>query len=253
MRFAAIALTTLLVCANLVFGLTGAQGASDSIQPTPVQFGKRTPAEHAWSRAYGRSTAPDQIGKLRQTVEYAKDHNEHGMGITGTICCGGVPGEPPPPLERMRRIACGADTILLGSAKRSAAHLFDDDSYVYTSYDFSVKEVFKDVESKLLRNGSVIEVTRPGGQILVDGIKIVAETEAEKPLLADSDYVLFLRYASGADGYMLAAGAEIYVVNGRSYETMSVGCSSAGLPRKGSTDELLSFVRTAAVGPCDAK
>lgn len=252
--FFAFGFAAVLFCCAAIDAQNSTQNPTISFEPTTVEFGKHTTIEDAWSKAYGRVTRPREKGELRETVEYAKEHGlTEGMGISGVSCCSGIPGEPPPPLERLRWMACGSDAIVLGSAKRTAAHLFDDDSYVYTSYDFIAKEILRDNPANHIERGAMIQLTLPGGFVMIDGIKILAEMEDEKPLLPGPYYVMFLRYVPGADGYMLSDRAEIYVINGNAYETMAVGCSSAGLPRKGATDELLSFVRTAAAGPCETK
>lgn len=100
--------------------------------------------------------------------------------------------EPTYPDPELHAIACGADSIMVGQPTSSETDLTESQDFLYTDYRFRVESVLK--TSPGLTNGGEIIVTRPGGELTLNGRKV--KTKAlDFPLFEiGTRYLLFLRY-----------------------------------------------------------
>src|SRR5207253_2143463 len=90
-----------------------------------------------------------------------------------------IPGDPDSPLmtstQYLKILSCKADAVVIGQIKNKTAHMTDDEEYIYSEYPLMVAEVLKNNPSAPIQVEKVIEVTRPGGIIELDGRRIRVE------------------------------------------------------------------------------
>lgn len=157
------------------------------------------------------------------------------------------PGYTPPPF--LNAIACEADAVVVGVlGGASASDLTDDGHFIFTDYELTVEEVVKDNAAAPLRQGGGIVVTRPGGEVRLNGRSVRALDDAFKPFAAGGRYVLFLRYVPATGAYR-AFGSGSFRLDGDRVVKLGDAASQWGRVE----DEKAPFmadVHAAAVGPC---
>jgi sortase (surface protein transpeptidase) len=136
-------------------------------EATVVQRGQLTEKEREYSKEYKKMYSYRKGYKLSQLAEAAKRNgNRQEVGVSI--------GEPSIPTvgtafpvtekltgkEFLGNLSCSADAVVLGSVSSKTAHLTEDETFVYTEYEFSVKEVLKNNSASFI-DGNTIQITRP--------------------------------------------------------------------------------------------
>jgi hypothetical protein len=112
-----------------------------------VQKGQITEKERAYSKEYKELYSYHQGRKFTEMIE-----ESNGIGNTTSelgASVGGheaffLPGVPEiTPDEFFNRLSCKADLIVLGSANNKLSHMTDDETFIYTSYEFLVKDILR--------------------------------------------------------------------------------------------------------------
>lgn len=239
--------TSLMIC--FCVALTAFAQESKREEPTQAEFGKFTTKEHLYSELYkkGQRDGPG----LRSVVEQVKTRGEHYVGLSSTACFTILKAPSVTAEEFLRTRACKADAVLLGSAKRTGAHMVDDETNIYTAYDFSVEEIFKNNPANPIEAGQKIEITRPGGTILLDGVTISISDNIYEALRSSGDYILFLTYVPAANGYMVSGSEGDFLIYGHSYKKLGEAPTYSKLSPTGDTSDLLTALRNAVSLGCD--
>jgi hypothetical protein len=159
------------------------------------------------ARAQGASLTPKQR-------EHAKQYKEFGGGTNLRELAAKQPGDvtvvntPPVAFDFKNRppfltaIVCDADVVVVGVIKgRSQSQLTEDESFVFTDYEAAVEEVIKDNPAAPLHPGSAITISRPGGEITLNGKSVRALDESFRPFEMNQRYVFFLRFIPSTGGY----------------------------------------------------
>ena len=223
---------------------------------TVVQKGQVTPDQIEYSKTYRnlyryRLPAP----KLTQMAEAANRRgNEKEIGVTLNVrtrpTIGNVPelsGE-----ALLTSLACTADAVVVGTAIRKTSYLTDDETFIYTAYGFAVDEIVKNNRHGPISAEDVIEVTRPGGLIILDGQTVRVEDRAYEPLKIRGRYVLYLRYVPTAGGYIVASPEGDFEIGAASVRHLSKLGSPDGLKTISNVQEFLIRLRASADSRCQA-
>jgi hypothetical protein len=107
--------------------------------------------------------------------------------------------------EVLKDLSCDADAVVIGYSTQKAAHMLDDESFVYTEYEFLVTDVLKNNYLSPIENKKTISVTRPGGLIKLDNQLIRVEDRSYKPFELKKNYLIFLKYVPSAGGYLASS------------------------------------------------
>lgn len=179
-------------------------------EATPVQRGQTTEKEREYSKEIRRMypfREGIRFGELIRMAEARGNTTETiGVGVgdleVGTARGGG--GQTP--AEFLRKISCGSDVVVIGSVRNKAAHMTDDETFVYTEHEFVVQEVLKNnPAASPIQPNNIIQIVRPGGLILLDNRRIRASDNSYELLQKNKSYLLFLKYVSSARGFIVAS------------------------------------------------
>lgn len=223
---------------------------------TVVQRGQVTAKEREYSKEY-KNLYPDHNGrKLSEISEMGKrrgNTQEAGVSI-------GVPTVPTignSPLINasnfLKDLSCKADAIVLGSVKSKSAHLTEDETFVYTEYEFSVEDVLKNNSLSPVEINNNVQVTRPGGLIKLDNQMIRVEDKSYEPLQIKKRYLLFLRFVPSANGYIVSDVKGDFLLENDSVKKLSKFVLPDELESNKDSQMLLSNVRSSVLTRCEQK
>ena len=200
-------------------------------EATIVQKGRSTEKEKEFSKEY-RKNYPDQ--KANKLSELSKTGNLNGWDKEIGMFLGepSVPtigfGENITATDSLKDLSCAADAVVIGSPTQKAAHMLDDESFVYTEYDFQVTDVLKNNYLSPIESQKSISVTRPGGLIKLDNQLIRVEDRSYKPFELKKNYIIFLKYVPSAGGYVASSVEGDFLLEGNSFKKHS----TRGLPKE---------------------
>lgn len=193
-------------------------------EPTIVISGQRTKKEKEYSKVY-----PKLERKLTGAAEFAPKRGlkEEMLQTLGQPMFMDLGGKPKTGAEFLGDLVCKSSAIVLGYRNGRTAHLTEDESWVYTEYDFVVKDVLKDNPVSPIDNGGTIQVTRSGGLISYSDQVIRVRGPFTVQLKKNKIYLLFLHYVPGANGYSAADFQGDFVQTGNRFAPLS----NYGVPR----------------------
>jgi hypothetical protein len=95
------------------------------------------------------------------------------------------------------------EATIIGTVTDRAAYLSEDETNIYTEYEFKVEDTLKD-STKSLNSGGTIALVRNGGSIRFESGKI-QKNEISKQGTLDNDtrYLLFLKRDNGVDWFIV--------------------------------------------------
>lgn len=230
---------SLILAIMLVTFVALKQQAQTQDDVTVIQPGRQiTEKEKAYDRAYGRSghRKSKKLSQARIPGDFDVMLNAYIDSTSPTLAKGQI----------IEKRVCNADAVIIGRAGNKTTHLNEDETLVYSEYDIIVQEIIKNNASSPIQVNNVIQVTRPSGNIRFNGRLIRFIDGKHTPLLGGNYYLLFLKYAPEANGYIPPDEGNDYLLNGNratptilsSTKGKEVDSEDAGL--------LLNFVRTLA-------
>jgi hypothetical protein len=231
--FVGLFLVACVIAVGIFFFSPSTQGQKKSNdEPTVVQKGQVTEKERAYSKEYKKLYFYRDDRKLTETVQLSKSRGntqEVGVmiGLLDTVMVDDVPF--PTKTEFLQDLSCGADAVVLGSVKSKSAHMTEDETFVFTEYEFSIKDVLKDNAASPIKVKEGIHVTRPGGLISLDGQVIRANDLSYEPLQPGKEYLLFLRFVPAANGYFVSSPDGDFALTDRLVRTLSKTALPDGL------------------------
>jgi hypothetical protein len=244
-----------LIAGAILFAITTyRQQAQDKLQiqqeeeATIVQKGEpKTEREKAYSKKFSNGSKL----KLSDGIKYAQEKNWKGEILRSVV------SEPNQGFRQfsapkfLQFLVCTSDAVVIGSTKSKTAKLTEDESWVYTEYDFLVKEVLKRNPSASLGKNENIQISRSGGLVKLDGYVFRVENTAIQQLKKDKDYLLFLNYVPEANGYIANNSFGDFVLE----DDRLVSLSKAPLPKKIKTDNdyqtITNDIRSSVERGCD--
>ncbi|HEX8564365.1 MAG TPA: hypothetical protein VF648_01760 [Pyrinomonadaceae bacterium] len=193
-------------------------------ESTVVQRGQFTAEERAYSKEYNKIYSKKHGLNLDVLIELG---NSRGKSeVVGTAL--GIPFQAQfnrpvhkSPTKFLMNLSCKSDAVVVGSIKSKAAHLIENETFIYTQYEFWVEDIVKDNTASPITVNEIIQVTRPGGLIKINEQLIQAEDRKYAPLEANKKYLLFLKFVPAAKGYMVADVDGDFVLEGDSFKTIS--------------------------------
>jgi len=246
---ASIGISGFLLTNSSTQGQQNSQQDPDDV-PTIVKIGNRTEKEKKYSKEY-KKLYPNQNQKLTDGITLAKSRGYSGV-ITKSLGIPMIPtiGTSPTAKEFLANLACKSDAIVFGAAKSKTSHLTDNESWVYTEYEFAVKDVLKDNSALSIPRGGTIQITRPGGFVKLDGHVFRIKDSLYEQLKKNMEYVLFLSFVPSTEGYLVSNPKGDFKLQGNKFK----GLSKIGLPEElnGNLDvqQLIGDLRDAVSANC---
>jgi hypothetical protein len=239
-------LIVLAVTASVLAALQLQKQSDTPEEPTPVRQEVKTEKELEHSRIYKKEyewRGGKKLSNLR-----GKDE------IKVILAPPSVPGDPslPPPTanEFLRKRTCAADAVVLGIVKDKSSLLTEDETFTFTQYNLAVEEVLKNNAAAAIQPNSIIDVTRPGGAIHLNGRVIRAVDLSFPPLKLSGRYLLFLKFIRSTGAYKaFGRTGDFELENGR-YTPLTKESLPSEFQSGGDAATLLAAVRAAAPGDC---
>jgi len=173
---------------------------------TPIQPGVMTEKQEQHSKLYSQYNTRNKIQDLLKL-------NDDGIQIIRGLPLPFDSGQVRSEADEIKRMTCAADTIVLGTVKKSASQITEGQSFLFTDYVLLVQQVLKNNSRSLLQQEAEIMITRPGGAVLIDNKRVTAIDKSIPPLRRGKQYLLFLRYLPETDSYASIETGESYEVN----------------------------------------
>src|SRR5262249_12105976 len=210
---------------------------------SPVQQGQMTDRQRIHSRFYSGYRQRMSGKTISDLVAQAKDNSPKDRIRGVELMIGMEPAltESETPAAYFGRLARSSDAVVRGTVVKKMSQVTEDGGFVFTDYDFEVREVLKNTGRSSLDNGSVITLTRPGGKIVEDGVIIKVTDHAFTPLPMNRDILLFLQLIEETGSYKATSGTGAFELQGSSVRPLTEEHFPPGV-LAGDVD---SFLRTA--------
>ena len=185
--------------------------------------------------------------KLRDVVKTAKGD----VGLNRRTPFRGSGGHTLASLpELLQPTACKADAIVIGTVASKTSLLTEDEEYIFTDYDVNVEEVLKHRQVPPIQIHDHITVTRPGGEIQIDGKKVVAVDESFQPLEANKRYLLLLELIPLTGAYRAVNDSSSFLLQGDRVINLSTSIRE-GLLENESPQLFADIIRQAVTTGCE--
>lgn len=186
---------------------------------TPVQEGVMSEKQKEQSKLYIDYKGPKKLADLLN--QQSDSANE-----TTVTAMPGLPelspvGELSTPETFLQNLAAKSDAIVVGTIASKSSQLTENGTFIFTDYDVAVKEVLKDNKANTIQPQSIIEVTRPGGRVLLQGRAITARDKNFKPLEIGEPYLLFLKYVPTTNSYHAVSDKGSFKLTGNKVEPLT--------------------------------
>lgn len=99
--------------------------------------------------------------------------------------------------ETLNQLSCGSDLVVLGKLGKGTSSPTVDQGYIYTDWDLTVEQVFKDTTTQTVQPRQTIVVTRPGGELTVSGRHVYALPAGFPKFHSGEEVVLYLKALPG--------------------------------------------------------
>jgi hypothetical protein len=249
-----------LIGATILFAIaTFRQQAQDKSQPqedepTVVKKGQVTDKEHEYSKEY-KELYIERKGRKLSEISQVAALSGNTQEVRVIIGEPNVPTIIPKPAasssEFLRDLSCKADAIVFGYVKNKSAHLTEDETFVFTEYEFSVQEILKDNSASPIEINNSIQLTRPGGVIKLDSQIIRVEDRSYAPLQMKNKYLLFLRFLPSTNGYVVSSFKGDFMLQGNSFKKLSLRALPKELENNNDSQILLNNVANSVKAGCN--
>jgi len=144
----------------------------------------------------------------------------------------------------LQTLTCKSDVVVRGNVLASNAYLTEAETFTFTEYIFEVSQMlYGSTET------NVIAVSRPGGKVKIGDLTLHAQDRSYDQLEKGSEYILFLKYLSSANGYLVTDPRADFRVQG----SWTFSISPVGVPRElrdGDTNLFVRRISSAAKAVC---
>jgi hypothetical protein len=94
--------------------------------------------------------------------------------------------------DELAALARSSDAVVVGTTAKQYSALTAQHTFVYSDWAITVTKVFKNTSPILAQEGTVITVARPGGELVVQGQRVVAHDSSFPEFVMGHEYVFFL-------------------------------------------------------------
>jgi hypothetical protein len=225
----------------------------DADEPTVVKKGQISDKEREYSKEYKNLYADRNGPKLTDLSESSKKKgNKKEIGVSI-----GVPTIPTigsfSPInasEFLKNLSCNADAVVIGVVNKKYSHLTEDETFIYTEHEFLIKEILKNNKDSNIEVNNDIQITRPGGLIKLDNQIIRAEDKSYAQLQTGKTYLLFLKFVSKANGYMVSNVNGDFVLENNTIKSLSKLSIPEGLKFNEDSEDLINLIKASVSANC---
>ena len=231
---------------GIFFATPRTQGQKEQDGPTVIKKGQITDKERGYSKEYKKLYGNRSDKKLTALKQ------KGGLGIViGPADVAHSSDEPAITANQfLERLACRSDAIVIGAITSKSSHLSDDETFVYSEYDFKIENVIKDNLVSPITSGNTISVARPGGFIKIDEQLIKFDDASYKSLQRNKEYILFLKFLPIVNGYVVADPEGDFIIENKAFKTLSSHGLPNGLEEGIDSGVLVNMVQSAALSNC---
>lgn len=250
----------LAVIAAFLGVVTFSQQAQDKSQqqddePTVVKRGQATQKEREYSKEYKKRYSYHTGRKFSELIERNERRGQKAGDIGVGILEPSSPGErnssPVTASDFLKKLSCEADAIVVGSVKSKTAHMTEDETFIYTAYEFSVQDILKNNLASSIQVNNNIEITRPGGLIKLDDRRIRVTDYSYAPLQKNKEYLLFLRYVPSASGYIVSSREGDFILDNNSFKALGGKSPPEEVSGNNDSQSLLGSIRNSVSAGCN--
>jgi len=255
--FKKVGLITVLILANLLIASLAVKRATSqrtnplsqqTIQQirdeaTPVQEGVVTERQKKHGELFSARFHSGKEGKLRDRVLAGDKDLE--IEVTGDS-----PETFDDSHKFLKNLACSADAVMIVKVKNKSSQFTNDGEFIFTDYEVTVEDTYKNNSQATAQSNSEIVVTRIGGAVQVNGRIARAIDKSFKPLEVGKRYLLFLRFIPSTGAYQTYSGPGAFLL----HADRIVNLTNDSLPQElKNGKEIVSFlaeVRSAIAEAC---
>ncbi|MGI8467438.1 MAG: hypothetical protein ACR2N3_03210 [Pyrinomonadaceae bacterium] len=226
----------------------------DQDEATVVQRGQVTVKEREYSKEYRKLYSYRSGSKLTWLSELGNRRgNKQEVGVSiGVPIIPTIGGSTPVNASNfLKDLSCKADVVVIGLVNNKAAHLTDDETFVYTEYEFSVEDILKNNSAAPIKINNSIQITRPGGLIRLDNQVIRVEDKLYEPLQMKKRYLLFLKFVPSVNGYIVSDAKGDFLLENNSFKKLSKIALPGGLDIDNDSRMLFSNIRASILTGCE--
>jgi len=170
---------------------------------TPVQVGVLTERQRMHSKLFSDFRQGDSQTIVELIAAYKEQKTVYRISVD--VNTPRLSAEVEAPESFFGKLAQESDAVILGRVTSKVSQITEDGRFIFTDYDVTIKEALKGHASAQLRAGTTINVTCPGGKVLIGNtiVKSGGNSIASLPL-NNHDVVLFVKALPQAGDFKLA-------------------------------------------------
>lgn len=115
----------------------------------------------------------------------------------------------------LQSIACDADAIVVGTLRGGVSQPTEENYFIFTDYELSVSSVIKDNPHSPIQPSGNLIVSRPGGEITINGRTVRAIDQFFEPFQTDTEYLLFLKFIPTTNAYRAYRSGSFSLTKGK--------------------------------------
>jgi hypothetical protein len=182
-------------------------------EATPIQLGVLTEKQKLHSKLFAGYQKRRGDATVSELATRAKGKGKV-LQIVAFVGLEPLRNEPITPEQFWGNLTQESDAVIRGSVVRKTSQVTEDDGFIFTDYDVTVKEVFKSNAAAPIDNGVILTITRPGGTVVIDGLIIEAIDKASEPLSRDHEVILFLKFIPETGAYQATTDTGSFELDG---------------------------------------
>ena len=145
----------------------------------------------------------------------------------------------------LRDLTNSSDAVLIGIVKDRASFVTEEGTFVFTDYDLAVEQILKNNPVNLLHPSDKVSVTRPGGDLQLNGHSVRALDRSLAPLLVGGRYLLFLDYIPDTGAYKAFNSHGSFRIQGNRTAKLTMEQLPSDLEGGADIEVLAAFIRAA--------
>ena len=149
---------------------------------------------------------PDASGVVHFTADFINDY----PSVPGNLS----PGEQA--TAELQRMIHASGAVIMARAVGHRSAFTPSKGFIYSDWEFEISRVFKNDTAEAAQLGGIITVTRPGGALVQNGIKYVAEDKTFPDFQDGNVYILFLQSLNDHSHSFRVFSGDCFLVSGNS-------------------------------------
>jgi hypothetical protein len=214
------------------------------IEATPIKVGIMTEKQEQHSKLYNQY---DTGNKIQDLLNLKDDEIQIRRSLPFPFASS---YQVRSDVDEIKRITCAADAIVVGTVKGSTSQITASQSFLFTDYVLLIQQVLKNNSRNAIQQETEINITRPGGAILIGSKRLTAIDEAFLPLRKGKQYLLFLRYFPETESFASIETGESYGLNGNELQLLKHQSGDV-ITTRNNAISFVNEIKAVVGGPCN--